>query len=345
MMPISIQRAVARNKHHYDLLFEKIAPDLTSADIVFANLETPVDHKAAVSGYPKFNARPELLAALRKAGVGIVSVANNHALDRGADGLKRTLDNIEAAGLRFTGAGRTKAAAGKVAHAAVRGVSVAFLAYTYDTNEGLPRKRKDAPGVNILKNDSAADLGRAVAAVGDARKAADLVVVSLHWGDEYRTIPTPWQRKAAAALIEAGADIILGHHPHVLQPIESYTSRDGRRGLIAYSLGNFISSQNYGVSNQNRTHAKALRGDGVILNIVVTKEHGKASVRRAEFLPIWTYRDVTGKTTLYRPVSLDREIARIEKITKRTSEQDNTLKLLKFRRKVITDTLTVKTAR
>jgi poly-gamma-glutamate synthesis protein (capsule biosynthesis protein) len=198
--------------------------------------------------------------------------------------------------------------------------------------------------VNILRNDSDSDLTRAVKAVGDARKTADLVVVSLHWGDEYRTIPTPWQRKVAGVLIEAGAEIILGHHPHVLQPVESYASRDGRRGLIAYSLGNFISSQNYGVSNQNRTHAKALRGDGFILNIVVTKEHGKVSVRRAEFLPIWTHRDMTGKTTLYRPVSLDREIARIEKIATRTKEQDNTLKLLKFRKKVITDTLTVKTA-
>src|SRR5574341_924370 len=145
MMPLSIQRAVARNKYNYDLLFEKIAPELASADIVFANLETPVDHKAPVSGYPRFNARPELLAALKKAGVGIVSVANNHAMDAGADGLKRTLDNIEAAGLRFAGAGRTKAEAGKIAQATIRGITTAFLAYTYSTNEGLPKKRKDAP--------------------------------------------------------------------------------------------------------------------------------------------------------------------------------------------------------
>lgn len=345
MMPMSIQRAVARNKDNYDLLFEKIAPDLTSADIVFANLETPVDHKAAVSGYPKFNARPGLLTALRKAGVGIVSVANNHALDRGADGLKRTLDNIEAAGLRFTGAGRTKAEAGKAANAAVRGVSVAFLAYTYDTNEGLPRKRKDAPGVNILKTGSEADLARALEAVGKERASADLVVVSLHWSDEYRTVPTPWQRKVAGALIGAGADVVLGHHPHVLQPVESYAAQDGRQGLIAFSLGNFIATQNYGVSNRNRTHARALRGDGIILTIFAVKENGKTSVKRVEFLPIWTLRDRVGKTALFRPVSLAREIARIEGIHKRTKGEEDTLKLLKFRKKVITDTLTVKTAR
>jgi len=344
MMPGSLQNAVKRRTYNYDLLFEKIAPELSAADITFANLETPIDHTAAVSGYPKFNARPELLASLRKAGVKVVSVANNHVMDASVPGLKRTLDNIDAAGLLFIGAGRTKAESAKVVQTTVRGITIAWLAYTYSTNERLPKNAKEQPGVNILRPDSAADLAAAVDAVRKARLSADLVAVSLHWSDEYRSRPTPWQRRAAAELIEAGADIILGHHPHVLQPIESYAAKDGRQGLIAYSLGNFISSQNAGIANRNKTAVRALRGDGVILNIHAKKENGSTAITRAEFVPIWTLRERVGKIALSRPVNLSREIGRIKALEKRTKEEEDTLQLLGFRQKVIMDQLTVQAA-
>jgi poly-gamma-glutamate synthesis protein (capsule biosynthesis protein) len=227
---------------------------------------------------------------------------------------------------------------------AVRGTTVAFLAYTYSTNQRMPGKKPATPRVNILGAVSEDDLARAVLAVGQARRSADLVAVSLHWSDEYRTVPTAWQRRVAAELIEAGADVILGHHPHVLQPIESHTARNGRQGLIAFSLGNFISTQNYGVANGNRTHARALRGDSVILYVVAAKKDGKTSVVRAEFLPIWTLRDRAGESVVYRPVGLAREMARLKAIEKRTKEEEDTLELLGFRKKVIIEQLTGKTA-
>jgi len=343
MMPLSNQLAATRNKERYDILFKKIARDLTSADITFANLETPVDHTAPVSGYPKFNAGPELLFALKRAGVGIVSIANNHAMDAKPAGLGRTIDNITAAGLLFTGGGRTQAEAGQAAIATLQGIATTFLSYTYGTNERMPVKKRNAPRVNILRANSEADLALAAADVQRARQSADLVVVSLHWSDEYRTIPTAWQRRVAAELIEAGADVILGHHPHVLQPIESFTARNGRQGIIAFSLGNFISIQNYGIAGKNSTHRKALRGDGIILYIYVVKEQGKTSVERAEFVPLWTLRERVGKSVVYRPVNLAREIARLEALPKRTRKDEDTLGLLKVRMKVIIDQLTVKT--
>jgi poly-gamma-glutamate capsule biosynthesis protein CapA/YwtB (metallophosphatase superfamily) len=342
MMPTSIQKAVARNKYNYALLFEKIVPDLSSADITVANLETPVDHTVPVSGYPKFNTRPEFLAALKKAGLGIVSLANNHALDAGPEGLKRTLDNIQSSGLLVFGAGRTPAEAEQAIMKSVRGVAVAFLGYTYSTNERMPKKKENFSRVNILRAESANDLAQAASAVRKVRPVSDLVIVSLHWGDEYKTVPTSWQRRVAAALIESGADIILGHHPHVLQPIVSYTAKNGRQGLIAFSLGNFISSQNYGIEYKNRTHAKALRGDGIILKIFVSKGKDKTSIVRAEFLPIWTLRDRVGKNAVNRPITITREIARLEAIQKRTKEEDNNLKLLMFRNTVIMERLTEK---
>jgi poly-gamma-glutamate synthesis protein (capsule biosynthesis protein) len=335
MMPGSIQAVVRRNKYNYDLLFEKVAPDLGAADITFANLETPIDHKAKISGYPRFNAKPELLAALKRAGVDIVTIANNHVMDAGVEGLKRTIDNITAAGLLYTGAGKTKAGAGEIKYITAKDLSVAFLAYTYSTNERLPKGKEKEPGVNILRPGSKADLSYASDKVRQARPSADIVVVSLHWGDEYKTLPTRWQRQVAAELIEAGADIILGHHPHVLQPIETYTAKDGRQGVIAFSLGNFISSQNYGVSFKNRNHKRARRGDGIILSLTAVKNSGRTSVTKIEFQPIWTMREKVGSSTVARPVSLAREIARLEALPKRNKEEENEMKLLSHRQKLI----------
>ncbi len=342
MMPGSLQATIKNKMYNYDLLFEKITPDLSAADITFANLETPVDNRAGVSGYPKFNARPELLASLKKAGMDIVSIANNHVMDAGVAGLKKTIGNIEAAGLVFTGAGRTKAEATEIRRITAKDMSVAFLAYTYGTNERLPGKKSDEPGVNILRQDSEEDLALAVERVKEAGRSSDLVVVSLHWGDEYATVPTSWQKQVAEELIDAGADIILGHHPHVLQPIESYTAEDGRQGIIAFSLGNFISTQNSGVSYKNKNSSRALRGDGIILFITAGKEAGKTSITQAEFLPIWTLREVIGGRTVSRPISLSRELARLEALQERSKEEEKMKELLSFRRKVIAETCAVK---
>jgi poly-gamma-glutamate capsule biosynthesis protein CapA/YwtB (metallophosphatase superfamily) len=342
MMPASVQAAATREKRGYDFLFENITQDLRTADISFANLETPVDHKAVSSGYPKFNSHPALLTALRKAGVSVVSVANNHIMDAGNEGLRRTLGNIEAAGLVFTGAGRSQTEATEAKYLKAQDVNVAFLAYTYGTNERLPRKAARAPGVNILRPDSEADLGRAKAAVRRARTSADLVVVSLHWGNEYAPDPTPRQRQVASELVEAGADVILGHHPHVLQPIESYAASDGRRGLIVFSLGNFVTSQNAGITYANKDNRKALRGDGIILSITVVKDGGRARVEKAEFLPIWSLRTKSGSRTVCRPVSLAREISILAGKKTQTSSEKEILELLSYRQACIIRKLTRK---
>ena len=339
MMPGSLQAAVAKDNYNYAHLFEKIAQDLGAADITFANLETPVDQTAAVAGYPAFNARPELLSALKRAGVDIVSLANNHARDAGADGLLHTLQNIESAGLVFAGAGRTRAESLAPVYLNSQGVVTAFFAYTYGTNRGLSKKRKGAPAVNILRTGSREDLDAVIVQVKQARSHADLIVVSVHWGDEYAKVPTPWQKQAASELVEAGADIILGHHPHVLQPVESYRAKDGRQAVIAYSMGNFISSQNYGVSAKNKTNARALRGDGIILTIYAEKDQGRTAIVRSAFQPIWSLRERSGATTVSRPINLAREIVRLSAIAKRSKKEESMLQLLSYRQKVIGDTI------
>jgi hypothetical protein len=126
----------------------------------------------------------------------------------------------------------------------------------------------------------------------------------------------------------------------VLQPIESYAARDGRTGLIAYSLGNFISSQNAEVSYANKTHQKALRGDGIILSITAPKEGGRTRVAHAEFLPIWTLRESTGTAVVYRPVSLARELLMLGAKQKRDSTEEKLMQLLSYRQAFIIHKLT-----
>lgn len=341
MMPISIQKAAARNSFNYDFVFEEVLEDIASADIAFANLETPVDEARRTSGYPQFNARPELLTAIKKAGVKIVSLANNHALDAGPTGLKHTIENLEAENLLFCGVGRTRQEAQEGMIVIARDIRVGFLCYTYGTNLGMPRK-KSPVYVNILRDNSPDDLASAVLAVKATRKKADLVVVSLHWSDEYRTEPNAWQRQAAAELIEAGADVILGHHPHVLQPVESYTTQNGRRGVIAYSLGNFVSSQNDGIDKKNKTRKKALRGDGIILKISATKEQEKTSITSADYVPIWTQRERRGALVLRRPVNIAREIGSLNTVTHRTKEEEDRLELLTYRKGAIEEAVVEK---
>jgi poly-gamma-glutamate capsule biosynthesis protein CapA/YwtB (metallophosphatase superfamily) len=337
MMSASIQDAVIRNGYDYGIVFSEIKRDM-SADVVFGNLETPVDHEAEVSGYPQFNARPELLAAVKQAGFTVLSVANNHILDSGPDGLVRTLDNLDAADLHYVGAGRSREEAEQILSVKVRNITTAFLAYTYGTNIGTT-SGKGSPAVNILRPGDDHDLAPAVQSIQKVRAASDLVVVSLHWGVEYAPEPTQKQRSTAEALIEAGADIILGHHPHVLQPIETYTAKDGRQGLIAYSLGNFTSSQNYSIGYENRDDVRARRGDEIILALTVRKEGETISIRRAEFLPIWNSVRKAGTTTVYRPVCIPRELMRLTSMTQRTTDDENLLSLLAYRQRIIMEHL------
>lgn len=217
-------------------LWTDVTPLLREADLAFANLETPVAPRTGEPGRPfQFNAPEGLPGALRASGFRVLAVANNHSYDQGRAGLEETLERLRSEGLVAVGAGRTRAEAEAPEIVAARGLKVAFLAFTALFNVDLNR-RSGEPWVCPLDPD------RAVAAVRGARDLADAVVVSLHWGVEYSHEPTPRQRDLAGRLAEAGADLILGHHPHVLQPVE-VIERNGHRTLVAYSLGNFVSNQ------------------------------------------------------------------------------------------------------
>jgi len=266
----------------YDFLYQKVAPAIRWADIGFLNLEFPVAPKTGKPPRPfVFNANPEAVSALARAGFTVFSLANNHAFDQGAAGLAETCFHLDSLGLGFVGAGRTAEEARRPLVIEKRGIRVAFLAYTALLNIAGNSDDPARPRVNMF------DEALVKEDISRIRDSVDFVVVSLHWGAEYIRKPTPGQVAIARELCDRGADVILGHHPHVLGPVEVYTAEDGRTCVIAYSLGNFISNQerNYSL---NMPPEKGDPRDGVLLYIGFLVDSTGRSLEGPWAVPLWT---------------------------------------------------------
>jgi poly-gamma-glutamate synthesis protein (capsule biosynthesis protein) len=210
---------------------KEIAPQL-AADLAMVNLETTVVAKIPkLEGDLRFAARPDQVATLPRNGVRAVTLANNHIADVDADGIEQTPKHLRELGITAIGAPRTDdGALFRVEAIDVKGWKVGFIAATQWLNR--PQRR----GVPRVPKLDGATLARELEpVVKQARASHDLVIVVLHWGVQYADHPDAWQVKAARAFIDAGADAVIGHHPHILQRIERY-----RDGVIAYSLGNFL---------------------------------------------------------------------------------------------------------
>ncbi len=264
----------------FEALWSEVSPLLKGADLAFGNLETPIAPTSGRPGVPfVFNAPEELPQALKEAGWTWVSTANNHAFDQGPKGIRETLERLGSARLLHAGSGLTKAEAERALLLERNGLKIALLAFTDIFNVDL-NGRADAPWVRPL------DLEEALPALRAARAAADVVVVSVHWGNEYQHQPSSRQREAARELVGAGADLIIGHHPHVLQPL-AWVEAEGRKGLVAYSLGNFI-------SNQDRTWRPGQpvpdgdNRDGALLQVRFAKPEGRPLQIEGGVEPLWT---------------------------------------------------------
>ncbi|PIQ77452.1 hypothetical protein COV82_04390 [Candidatus Peregrinibacteria bacterium CG11_big_fil_rev_8_21_14_0_20_46_8] len=224
-----------RGNQDYTWPFHNSAEFLRDADITFANLESPLLAGANVEdNVYYFRADPSAAAGLSWAGFDVLSIANNHTMDYREYGLQTTLDALRAAGLDAVGGGKNVDEAHTPVMKLVNGQRIAFYAYT---DNSIP------PGFNGVTTDSTPGIaGMNVEAVQNdvknALRSADFVVVSMHAGREYSKEPTGLQKEFARAAIDAGASVVIGHHPHVVQPVEWYGD-----GLILYSLGNFVFDQ------------------------------------------------------------------------------------------------------
>lgn len=229
----------AKTQSGYDFtpMFKQIRSLLSEPDILLANQETILGgEEIGISSYPTFNSPQEVGDALGSAGVDIVSTANNHSLDKGERGLLASLDYLDKIKLPHVGTFRSPEEQQTLKILNSNGIKIAYLSYTYGTN-GIPVPQGKGYLVNLI------DKAKMKAEIEKAKQQADLVVMSLHWGNEYQRFPSETQKELGQFLVNSGVDILFGHHPHVLQPINWVKADDGREALVVYSLGNFLSGQ------------------------------------------------------------------------------------------------------
>jgi hypothetical protein len=226
-------RAAGRTGYDFGPMYESIAPDVRSADLATCEMETPLAPPGGpFAGWPDFSAPPQVLTALKGMGYQSCTTASNHSLDQGYAGLRRTLDELDAAGLRHTGSARSEhEAATPLIVALDNGVKIGQLAYSFNFNGHEPSAGRTWEA-NLI------DVGNILAAAARMKRAgADIVVLSMHWGTEYDHLATPEQRDQAARLLASpDIDLILGDHAHVVQPAQKLHGK-----WVFYCMGNQIS--------------------------------------------------------------------------------------------------------
>lgn len=275
-----LEAAWDAKKKQYDFspFFAKVAPILQQGDIVLGNLETTMaGSKSRYTGYPQFNTPESLAGVLKQAGFTAVTTANNHSLDRREAGVLSTIFHLDQAGLLHTGTFRSAEERNLPLMLEKNGIKLAVLSYTYGTN-GIPIPKGKPYLVNLI---SPALIKQDIAQA--KLLGADLVAVALHFGQEYQRMPNSVQKKTVDESLQAGADLIIGHHPHVVQPYEwrTVTMPDGstKTGFVAYSLGNFVSAQR-----------RDYKDVGAILKLDICKQtDGSTVIRQSEVIPTYVH--------------------------------------------------------
>lgn len=285
-----IQSASRNNGEYYDYTesFKWIEPYFRSADLVVGNLEVTFAGKP-YTGYPTFSSPDELAVALKNAGVDMLVTANNHSCDRRRVGVDRTIDILDKNYFLRTGTFKdhTDYETHRVKVIELNNIKIALLNYTYGTN-GIPVTPPNI--VNLIDRDQMAkdiELAKSY--------SPDKVIVFIHWGDEYVTTPNSTQTSLANFLHQQGVDIIIGSHPHVVQPFHLKKVDDGQQQLTVYSLGNFVSNQR-----------KDYTDGGAMVRIELTKENDEVKITHAEYMLTWVHLPVVNgrKQYLVLPASI-----------------------------------------
>lgn len=276
-----IQYAYNKGGGEYDFSdqFTYLKDFVKDSDISIGNYETTTNPDLPVAGFPRFNVPAAYLKDLKETGFDIVSTANNHSMDTELEGVFSTMEAAKEAGLDYVGSFKDKS--DRILFKEVKGVKLAFLAYTYGCNgrENLIVPREEVENLGYLSDEDQIkkDIARAKA------QGADFVIVYPHWGIEYQSMPNEAQISLGRKMIDWGADLVIGNHPHVVEPVEIYQAEDGRKGLIAYALGNFISYQNYENNKDIRVeHSLALE-----IDLEKDMTSGNKKIADVKLHPIW----------------------------------------------------------
>ncbi len=269
--------------YNYDSCFKYISPWLSRADLAISNFETTLAGEP-YTGYPAFSSPDELVNGMINAGIDILGTANNHCCDRGRTGIERTISLLDSLGMMHMGTYKNVESyhSSNPKIIKTKGFRLAFVNYTYGTN-----------GIAVPENNivSLIEKDRLIADMKAANDSAvDMTIVFIHWGDEYQRAPNDFQKDIASTLFDNGADIIIGSHPHVLQPMEWRRSDTLKKEqLVVWSMGNFVSNQR-----------KRYTDGGTLFKITLAKRAGRTHIKDAGYQLTWVYNPVEkGKKQYY----------------------------------------------
>jgi len=279
---------VEKDSFDFNPVYRNVKKYLESSDFTFGNLETVTAGKESggYTGYPFFNTPASYLTALKDVGFDLLITANNHSLDRSEKGILKTIDEINKRTLNYVGTYASQRDRDSIRIFNVKSIKIAVLAYSYGTN-GNPIPKVKNYLINLI------DYGLIGKDIQSAKaNGAELVLVHFHFGEEYNREPVQFQIDVVNKTIELGADIIIGGHPHVLQPVNFYKTNNAKldSGFVAYSMGNFF-------SNQRDKYKDA----GMILTINIKKDfvNNKIEISEVKYLPTWVFKGNTTKGKEY----------------------------------------------
>ena len=318
------------DRYNYDNFFMPLSSFTKDSDLFIVNCEFTSNPNLAPSGYPTFNSNHAIYGSLNKIGVDVITTANNHALDTGIKGLDSTIDAINHHGIDHVGTRKNPKKRYLIKE--VNGINVGILAYAEQLNGLdylLDTKEKQ------MKIDTLDPLTIKKDIENILKEGAEFVIIYPHWGVEYSSYPEDYQIKLAQAMIDWGADMVIGNHPHVIQPREEYESIDGRKGIIYYSLGNLISNQNHKYFNGDYRVEQGL----IVESIIYKYENDK----RAKILNT-TYHSVCTDTSYdeYGLINKSYVTDDYENIFKNGDMTRSLLDLMKQARKMTYETMHTK---
>ncbi|MBQ1907424.1 MAG: CapA family protein [Firmicutes bacterium] len=308
--------------YNWEEHFKYVAPYMMDADLTMANLETTLKGAPPYLGYPSFNAPDSLGWKLKNMGVDVAIFANNHMFDLGLKTTERTVDALRSMGMQVVGAQHAGEKRYQIVD--VKGIKIGVVAYTYETPRNGGRRTINAgvlsddaySVINSFTQDSQELLDKDLAVIAQQMQAArddgaQVVILYMHWGEEYQKDPNRWQKYMAQKMANAGADVIFASHPHVIQAIEELKVNlpDGsaKNVPVFYSMGNFISNQRTeSLSGDFGTAIAAKTEQGMIacVGLRVCVNDGRHEITEVSFIPTWVDRYSKGSTYEYGIIPL-----------------------------------------
>lgn len=273
----------ASDEYDFNSFFEYVMPYFKNADLAMINLETTLaGERLPYIGYPRFNSPDDIIDAMKNAGINLVNTTNNHSFDTGLEGLQRTAKILEENDLDHIGTYHSSPTS-RIKMKEINNINVGILAYTEMINNqsNLPVSRDDLEKhINMMDKDTI------IQDVQEAKENhADIIIAFMHWGVEYEHEPSETQREYAQFMADEGVDLIIGSHPHVIQPSEEL---EPDNTFVIYSLGNFVSNQRRETLGDNFSRTE----DGLMVQVEIEKniEEEKTEITAIDYIPTWVHK-------------------------------------------------------